>query len=107
MTRKHFKHFPIAGFTYWEGPLAFNKLKVGRELHLIAEPDNRYDPMAVAVYYKRYKLGYIPKNANAEISTLLQLGHTHLFQAVVQRIDATENPENQVGVVVYGVGEEN
>jgi len=30
MKRKHFDHFNIAGFTYYEGVSAFNKLKMGK-----------------------------------------------------------------------------
>lgn len=30
--REHLAHFNIAGFTYYEGVLAFQKLKIGTEL---------------------------------------------------------------------------
>ncbi|MGY5351023.1 HIRAN domain-containing protein [Wenyingzhuangia sp. IMCC45533] len=88
-TKKHIKSFSIAGYQYNEGALVYNKLKVGKKVSLIAEPDNRFDENAVAIYYKDFKLGYIPKAMNKTIGTLLNLGHTSLFYAVIQQIDPT------------------
>jgi hypothetical protein len=50
MKNKHFDHFHIAGFTYYDGVLAFNALQIGTQLLLKPEPDNRYDENAVAKY---------------------------------------------------------
>ena len=37
MKREHFAHFHIAGFSYYEGVLAFKKLKVGTLVSLKPE----------------------------------------------------------------------
>lgn len=36
-------------------------LKKGQELKLVPEPENKFDPNAIAVYYENLHLGYIPK----------------------------------------------
>lgn len=99
--KRHYLHFDIAGFTYWEGCLVLNELKVGTKLTLVREEDNKFDPYAVAVYLEETKLGFIPRTENHEISKFLELGHTDLFDARVNRISPDQDPENQVGVIVY------
>ncbi|HOT13998.1 MAG TPA: HIRAN domain-containing protein [Bacteroidales bacterium] len=101
MERRHLTHFNIAGFTYYDGPIVFNELKIGTELRLVAEPDNRYDPKAVALYFGEHKLGFVPRGENSPISKLLEQGYAEIFETRIQRINATDHPENQVGVVVY------
>ena len=98
--REYLTHFAIAGFTYYDGALAFQHLQPGTPLHLASEPDNKYDPQAVALFYKDYKLGYIPRSHNTIVHKLLKVGFNNL-QAVVQRTDSSEHPEQQVGVVVH------
>lgn len=100
MKHLHFSHFNIAGFTFYDGSEAFGKLKIGTLLNLVFEPENRYDPRAVAIYCENDKLGYIPRNQNLEISTLLEMGH-NIFEARIQQLDATAPAEQQVWVVVY------
>lgn len=81
--------------------MVFNELKIGTELTLMREEDNKFDPYAVAIYYGESKLGFIPRNANHEISKFLELGHTDLFEVRINRINADAQPESQVGVIVY------
>ena len=42
-------------------------------IHLKHEKNNFYDEYAVEVFYKDFKLGYIPRSANEEISYYLDL----------------------------------
>ncbi|MBP7151868.1 MAG: HIRAN domain-containing protein [Paludibacteraceae bacterium] len=99
--KRHYLNFDIAGFSYWEGCLVFNELKIGTELTLMREEDNKFDPYAVAIYYGESKIGFIPRNANHEISKFLELGHTDLFEARINRITPDAHTESQVGVIVY------
>ena len=101
MTDKHFSHFDLAGFSYYDGVLVFNKLRIGDLLHLVAEPSNPHDPYAVELYYNDTKLGYIPRAYNQGIAKLLNLGHTNLFEARINRISPDAYPEKQIGVVVW------
>ena len=47
--REYLSHFHISGFTYYEGALVFNQLKIGTELSLQAEPENKFNARAVAI----------------------------------------------------------
>lgn len=96
----HYKSFHISGFTYYEGPLLAKKLKLGQKLKLKAEPENRYDENAVAVYYKNKKIGFVPKNKNYSMAKLLNQGHNP-FKVVIQQVDKHVHPEQQYRVTVY------
>ena len=100
-TNRHFTTFQIAGFSYWQGCIVFNNLKIGTELTIEREDDNKFDPYAVAIYYGEYKLGYIPKGENKEINKFLELGYNQLFEVRINQLSPDENPENQVGVIIY------
>lgn len=100
MKLKHFDHFHIAGFTFYEGVLAFDQLKVGTELKLVAEPKNRYDENAVAIYIKKHKLGFVPRSHNLSLAVLLNAGYD-IFETRVQQIKADAHPEDQLHTVVF------
>ncbi len=100
-TRRHLSTFHIAGFTYWDGAIAFNELKIGTELTLLREENNKFDPYAIALYFNEHKLGFIPRDSNKEINKFLEQGHDDIFEVRINRISPTEHPENQVHVVVF------
>lgn len=99
--RKHFLHTNIAGFMYWDGCEASSRLKVGTELKLVREDDNRYDSDAVAVYYSDYKLGFILDHENEIFALFKDMGHTDLFEVRVARLCPDAHPEHQVYVNIY------
>ncbi len=101
MKNRHFAHFQIAGFTYWEGAVIFNELKIGTKLSLVQEIDNKFDAYAVAIYYKDYKLGFVPRGENQEINKFLEQGYTDMFEVVINRVTPDVDPEGQIGVVVF------
>lgn len=98
---RHFGNFEIAGFTYWEGCRAFGQMRIGTALRLVREDDNKFDPYAVAIYFKNFKLGFIPRSKNEAISQLLDLGYANIFDVRVQRLLPDQHPEKQVNVVVF------
>ncbi len=98
--REHLSHFHIAGFSYYDGVFAFNDMKVGSELVLKLEEDNKYDPKAVAVYFKNHKLGFIPRADNDIFYKLLKVGFKGI-SCHVQRLSPEEHPEEQVQVVAF------
>jgi len=97
---RHFSHFPLAGFTYYEGALVFSKLQIGTELKLVYEPDNRYNLKAVGVFFGEHKLGYVPRSHNDAIAKFLEMSHQP-FVCHIQQLDPAAHPEQQVGVVVF------
>lgn len=101
MKRDHFKHFNIAGFTYGEGPIVFNHLKIGTQLNLVREKENKYDDNAIAIYYKSHKIGYVPRIENDVLAKLCEYGYSYIFDVRINRVSPICNPEQQVGVVIY------
>ena len=99
--KRHLANFHIAGFAYWDGSEAFEHLKIGTKLDLVREEDNRFDPYAVAIYYKDLKLGFIPPASNQEISKYLDMGWGDLYEVRVTRVSPDAHPESQVEVVVH------
>lgn len=90
----------IAGFSYYDGIDVIEKLVIGAPVILMAESDNPYDPEAVAVYFEKTKLGYIPKAQNSFISSLFYFGHGDIFDAKICSRDLEEHMENQFRIVV-------
>lgn len=99
--QEHLTHFDIAGFTYYKGAKCFNKLKIGKKLKLKLEPENKFDARAVAVYYKKNKLGFVPRSDNRIIYKLLSMNLGSFLEARVQAVNKKHNPESQVQVVVH------
>jgi len=90
----------IAGFTYHDGLDVIDQLKLGTVVTLKSEPDNPFDPNAVAIYYEDTMLGYIPRVANYKVSQLLYFGHNDILEARINSINLDANPENQFRIIV-------
>jgi hypothetical protein len=89
-----YKSFYIAGLEYYESYKIQKKLQIGDKLKLKTEPKNRFDENAVEIYYKKHKLGYIPKKSNYSIAQILNKGY-NIFKAYIQNID-----ENGIKVAI-------
>jgi hypothetical protein len=105
MRTEHLAHFNIAGFTYYDGALAFSKLKIGAKLELRLEEDNRFDARAIAIYHKEYKLGFVPRTENRIIYKLLRIGMKKNLSVLIQQADSRAHPENQIKVVIHLINE--
>ena len=77
-----------------------NELSFGQAVTLVVETDNPYDNEAVAIYYKDKKLGYVPKEKNSFLSTLLYYGYGDILEARIQYVNVENHPERQFRVVV-------
>lgn len=98
---RHIATYYIAGFQHWDGALALAALKPGAELSLVPEPDNPYDPDAVAVCFESTKLGYVPASENALVSLMSLYGHADAFELRVLQVDPEAAPWKQVRVGLY------
>lgn len=100
--RQFFMDCHLAGRKYYDADLVWNELKVGTELQLELNPDNRHDPNAVAVLYNKpgdeepYMLGYIPRAENTPLAHLLEAGWNSLFTCRISQLVPDTHPENQV-----------
>ena len=103
--KEHLSHFHVAGFTFYDGVDVFNKLKVGKKVKFKLEEDNKWDPRAVAIYFKDSKIGFIPRTENRIFYKLLKVGITQ-FKARIQKIDPQQHTERQVEIVVHLVSKE-
>lgn len=85
---------PIAGFQYYAGDELFPELWVDTPLLLIREQGNKYDENAVAVHYKQYKLGFVPRADNTAIAQMLDRGER--LSAKVVELVMSQNPWERV-----------
>jgi hypothetical protein len=90
----------IAGFTYYDGLDVIGQLKLGTEITLKSEPENPHDPNAVAIYFEKTKLGYVPQAKNSSISNLLYFGYGDIVEAKISCHNPEANTENQFRIVV-------
>ena len=90
----------IAGFTYYDGLEVIDQLTLGAMVTLKAEPENPYDPDAVAVYFGETKLGYIPRIKNNALSQLLYFGYGDIIEARISSRNLEAIPEVQFRIVI-------
>jgi len=101
MKKEHLAHFDIAGFTFYDGTLAFKELEIGTLLRLELDSENKYDPRAVAIYFGEHKLGFIPRSENRIFYKLFTVELEKHIEVRIQRISKDENPEHQIAVVAH------
>lgn len=88
----------IAGYQYHAGPRLEDRLAPGQALTLVREPDNPHDALAVRLEWQGEKLGYVPREHNAEIAARLDGGEA--LRARITDIDFDAEPWRRVGFVV-------
>jgi len=99
--KEHLANFNIAGFTYYDGAEAFSELKMGTQLNISLDEENKYDARAVMLSYKNWKLGYVPREHNRIFYKLLKIGLGKNIKIRVQGLDESEHPEEQIRVVAH------
>lgn len=90
----------LAAFPYYEASRLEKFLQVDDALTLKREPENNYDSRAIAVYWKRHKLGYIKKGDNQTLSRLLDAKATVVAQ--ISKLEPTEPTWHRISVKVVG-----
>lgn len=104
--KKFFMDCHLAGRKYHDADEVWDKLKVGTLLQLQREKDNGHDPDAVAVVYHNdednddYRLGYIPREDNETIASILEMGWTDMFECRISKINEEAHPEYQVHLTI-------
>ena len=98
---REFMSFDVAGFSHWYGLDVMDQLVPGAKLRMVPEPDNPYDPCAVALYVGKTKIGFVPRSMNAALSQLLFFGHGKVFVARVSQVRQDTHPEHQVRVTIF------
>jgi hypothetical protein len=72
----------VRGFRHYEGPSLISQMKEGDMLELVREPDNEYDPSAIALHWNKKKIGFIPAEDNEMLSKLLDIGIPELIAEI-------------------------
>jgi signal recognition particle subunit SEC65 len=98
------KQFYIAGVQFHDMKKVLNDLKIGDELDLIREPDNKYDPNAVRIEFGGVMLGYVPKKFSAEVSGALEIGVE--LECVIDKVNPKAKPWEQCKVTVKKIEED-
>lgn len=93
---REFLSFHVAGFSHWYGFDVLDKLTPGAKLRLVPEPDNPYDPHAVALYKGKVKIGFVPRDHNQTLAQLLYFGHGKAFECRVTHVVSDAHPERMV-----------
>lgn len=88
----------IRGFVHARGPQVFPQLAPGDALQLVREPHNHYDADAVRIDWHDHKLGYVPRENNADIARRLDAGEALVatIGAVAAEADAWDAVEFEI-----------
>ena len=69
-----FSVFPVAGFSYYDGPALLDRLRPGDPVTLVRELDNPHDPRAIRIEALGHRVGYVPRSENQPLVRLLEQG---------------------------------
>lgn len=89
----------VNGFEHYEGKRIFSRMRVGDLLRLVREAGNAHDDNAVRVEWQDRKLGYVPRNSNADIARQLDYGNR--LRARVIRLSRHRDPNRRVEVEIF------
>lgn len=104
--KKYFMDCHLAGRKYYDADEVWDKLKVGTVLQLQRDLENRHDMDAVAVMYhneedgENYRIGYLPREDNEIIASILEMGWTNMFECRISKINEEAHPEYQVHLTI-------
>ena len=90
---------PLAGFQFHPGEEIWPSLTVGAPLALVREPNNRHDANAVAVYFQKVKLGYVPRGENSAIAQMLDRGER--LAGSINQLAVDEDPWQRVRFSIF------
>ena len=103
--KKYFMDCHLAARTYYDADEVWNELKVGTQLKLQLDKENRFDGNAVEVIYtnpenEEYRIGYIPRDKNEGIAAFFEMGWTDIFVCRISKLNPDAHPENQVHLTI-------
>lgn len=92
---------PLAGSQYYAVGTYWQQLRVGDELSLQREPDNRHDANAIRVHWQGQQLGYLPRAQNRAVAAAMDRGER--LVARIARLTEHPDPWRRVVLEVYAV----
>jgi hypothetical protein len=100
----YLKHFFVRGFQYYEGPTIIDEINSSGLIEMVREPENPVDKRAIALYFNKKKIGFVPRESNKTISILMD---TELleFHSEITHIRPEASHWEQIRVAVYALKE--
>ena len=110
--KMYFMDCHLAGRKYHDADEVWNELKVGTQLGLRLDKENRFDGNAVEVIYtndkkEEFRLGYIPREENEQIAAFLEMGWTDIFECRISKLNSDTHPDNQIHLTIRIVRNKN
>ena len=90
---------PLAGSQFYALEAFWQEIRVGDELTLIREPNNRHDRRAIRVEWRGHQLGYVPRAQNRVTAEAMDAGER--LSARVSAISDNKNPWLRVAFEVF------
>ena len=90
----------VAGFQHYYGPQLLTGFNEGDLLQLVREPDNDYDPGAIALHWNEHKIGFIPTRLNSVFARLIDIQALELHAEITHLKGEAKSWEN-VAVAIY------
>lgn len=90
----------VRGFKFYEGKNLLPQMKVGDMLELVREPKNEYDEFALALYYNKQKIGFVPSESNEILSKLIDIGTIDIM-AEITHLETKAALWENVAVAIY------
>lgn len=90
---------PVAGFRYYRGPALISGMQSGDLVALQREPANPYDELAIALYWRNEKIGFIPRTDNPVLARMLDSDLGNLAGEIIS-VDTDAFPWEAVWLTV-------
>jgi predicted SnoaL-like aldol condensation-catalyzing enzyme len=100
----YLKQFFVRGFQYYEGPKCIDEINKSGLIELVREPENPVDKRAIALYFNKKKIGFVPRESNKTISILMDTDLLE-FHAEITNIEPEAEHWEQIRVAIYALKE--
>ena len=92
----------VAGTTHCpEIDKVFPHLEKDLVLRMQRQPDNKYDENAIAIYYEKIRIGYVPRELNLIISRLMDAGKA--FFCRIEDVELVDDYWVKISAKIYMV----
>lgn len=95
----------VRGFKFYQGPGLISQMQKGELLSMVREPQNEYDPCAIALHYNNKKIGFIPAEQNELLSRLMDADVVELI-AEITHIEPDAATWENIHIAVYVMKED-
>ncbi len=92
----------VAGTTYCKKiPELYPKLEKGQVLRMQRQPKNKHDKNAIALYFEKDRIGWVPRELNLVISRLMDAGKA--FFCRIENVELVNGHWVKIDAKIYMV----